>query len=94
MAYPDPLTATISGIILVILIAVGIWIVLRIFRHVLKIIFGVIINSIVGVLAVLGLNLFLNIGIPLKAYTLIPVALFGIPAVATFLILRLFGVAL
>ncbi|MDE1868375.1 MAG: pro-sigmaK processing inhibitor BofA family protein [Candidatus Micrarchaeota archaeon] len=94
MAYPDPVSATIGGILLVILIVIGVWIVLKIFRHALKIVFGVIINSIVGVLAILGLNLFLNIGIPLKAYTLIPVALFGIPSVATLLILRLFGVAL
>ncbi len=43
--------------------------------------------------AIFVLNHFFNLGIPLsKLYIIIPTALFGLPAVGTFVILKFFGV--
>ena len=55
-------------------------------------VFGIIANSILGLAAIFALNYFFNFQIPIHLYTLIPSALFGLPAVGTFVILKFFGV--
>ena len=81
----------IGEIILIAAIAVVLFIIFSIGKTILKLIFGIIINSVLGVIAIFLLNGIFNMGIPVAAYTLIPTALFGLPAVGTFVILRFFG---
>lgn len=87
-----PVANTFIGeIILIVLIGIVLLIVFKIGKLFLKLIFGIIINSVLGLIAIFALNYFFNVGIPIAAYTLIPTALFGLPAVGTFVILRFFG---
>lgn len=79
-----------SEIILVALIAVVLFIVFKLG----KLLIGIIVNSIVGLIAIVLLDYVFNIGIPVALATIIPTALFGLPAVAVLVILRLFGVPL
>ncbi|MGC8647626.1 MAG: hypothetical protein ACP5SA_02270 [Candidatus Micrarchaeia archaeon] len=81
-----------SEIILVLAIALVLFIVFKIGKLLLKIIFGIIANSILGVIAIYTLNYFFALGIPLALPEIIASALFGLPAVGTIVILKLFGV--
>ncbi|MGI0100235.1 MAG: pro-sigmaK processing inhibitor BofA family protein [Candidatus Micrarchaeaceae archaeon] len=88
-----PPTNTLLGeIVLIALIAVVLFIIFKIGKTILKLILGIIINSVLGLAAIFILNYFFGLGIPVKLYTLIPTALFGLPAVGTFVILRFFGI--
>jgi hypothetical protein len=49
------------------------------------------INSVVGIVLILLLNLVFSVSIPLNIFTIGAVALFGLPAVGTMLILHLGG---
>ncbi len=91
MVALPPTNTLIGELILVALIAVVLFIIFKIGKSILKLIFGIIINSILGLVAIFALNYFFHLGIPVQAYTLIPTALFGLPAVGTFVILRFFG---
>jgi len=84
----------ISEAILVLLIAIVLYIVFKLGKFILKIIFGIIANSILGIISIYVLNYLFDIGIPIKTYTLIASALFGLPAVGTMIILKFFGVVL
>ena len=75
-------------------IALILYIVYKIGKSLLKIIAGIIINSVLGIVVIYIVDTFLNMGIPWKIYTLIPVALFGLPAAGTLMILRFFGIPL
>jgi pro-sigmaK processing inhibitor BofA len=87
-------SALLSEIILVAMIAIVLFVIFKIGRLILKVIFGIIINSILGVIALYLLNYVFNIGIPIELQTMVPAALFGLPAVGTMVILRLFGIPL
>ncbi len=91
-AIPLGSSALIGEIILIAVIAVVLFFIFMIGKAVLKLVFGVIINSVLGLIAIFLLNDFLDMQIPIHAYTLIPTILFGLPAVGTFVIMRLFGV--
>lgn len=91
MVAIPPVNTFIGEIILVALIGIVLFIVFKIGKSILKLIFGIIINSILGIIAIFALNYLFKIGIPLGLATLIPTALFGLPAVGTFVILRFFG---
>lgn len=82
----------VSEIILVALIAAVLFVIFKIGKGILKIIFGIIINSIVGVVAILALNYIFDMGIPIGVATMLPTALFGLPAVGTLIILKFFGI--
>jgi len=87
-----PATNTLLGeVILIVLIAIVLFIIFKLGKSILKLLFGLILNSVLGLIAIFAMNYFFNIGIPIAAYTLIPTVLFGIPAVGTFVILRFFG---
>ena len=83
-----------SEVILVILIAVVLFVIFKLGKSILKILFGIIANSILGIIAIFVLNYLLNIGIPVELATMAPTALFGLPAVGTLVILRFFGIPL
>ncbi|HUY69999.1 MAG TPA: pro-sigmaK processing inhibitor BofA family protein [Candidatus Baltobacteraceae bacterium] len=81
-------------LILVVFIAVVLLIVFMLGKKILKLVFGIIANSVLGLISIFILNMVLNIGIPIKVYTMVAAAVFGLPAVGTFVILRLAGVPL
>ena len=81
-----------SEIALIAIIAAILVILFVVIKEFLKLIAGIIINSILGLIALYILNTFFSLQIPLALYTIIPTALFGLPAVGTFVILRLFGI--
>ena len=88
-----PATNTILGeIVLIALIGVVLFVIFKLGKGLLKILFGIIANSVLGLAAIFALNYFFDFQIPIHLYTLIPTALFGFPAVGTFVILKFFGV--
>jgi len=95
MAGASLLGAVGGEIVVIIAIAVLLYIVYKIGKSLLKIILGIVINSVLGIGVVYLVDIFFGIGIPvLKPYILIPLALFGLPAAGTMIILRLFFVVL
>ncbi|MCL5262371.1 MAG: transcriptional regulator [Candidatus Marsarchaeota archaeon] len=82
----------VSEIILVALIALVIFVIFKLGRLILKVVFGIIANSILGLVSIFALNYFLKMGIVINAYIILATALFGLPAVGTMVILRLAGV--
>ncbi len=81
---------TLSIIIIAILILVVVYIVFKLG----KLLLGLLVNSILGLVIFAIVDYFFNLGIPIAWVTMIPTALFGLPAIATLIILRLFGVPL
>jgi lipopolysaccharide export LptBFGC system permease protein LptF len=96
VAIPSlPVGSTFLGeIILIALIAIVLFIIFKLGKAILKLLFGIIANSILGLIAIFVLNYFLNLGIPIELATMVPTAIFGLPAVGTLVILRFFGVPL
>lgn len=87
--------STIGGEALVIVaIAIVLLIVIKLTRNILKLVFGIIANSVLGLIVVLAVNYLFNLGIPFTLFTVLPLALFGLPGAGTLIILRAFGVAL
>lgn len=90
-----PISSTLLGeLALVVLIAIVLFIVFKVGRLLLKLIFGFIANSILGIVSIFLLDWLLNMGIPIKMYTIAAATVFGLPAVGTMVILRFFGVPL
>ncbi|HIH50584.1 MAG: pro-sigmaK processing inhibitor BofA family protein [Candidatus Micrarchaeaceae archaeon] len=88
-----PATNTILGeVILIVLIGIVLFVIFKLGKGLLKILFGIIANSVLGLAAIFALNYFLNFQIPIHLYTLIPTALFGLPAVGTIVIMKFFGI--
>lgn len=83
-----------SEIILVVIIAALLFVIFKLGKFILRLLFGIIANSILGVVAIFALNYFFALGIPIKLATMVATAAFGLPAVGTFVILRFFGVLL
>jgi hypothetical protein len=75
-------------------IALLLYIIYKIGKSLLKVILGIIINSVLGVAVIWIVDTFLGVGIPFAVWTMIPVALFGLPAAGTLIILRFFGIPL
>lgn len=74
----------------IVLVVIGITLLLFIYLF-WRVIKKLLINSLVGVILILVLNLVFQVGIPLNLYVLAAVALFGLPAVGTLLILHMGG---
>lgn len=88
-----PAANTVIGeIILIALIGIVLFVIFKIGKGIARLLFGIIANSILGLVAIFALNYFLDFQIPLHLYTLIPTALFGLPAVGTIVIMKFFGV--
>ncbi len=81
----------ISELIVIMLIVLVLFIIFKIGKLILKLIFGIITNAILGLISIFALNYFFNLGIPIKIATLLICALFGLPGVGSLIILRLFN---
>ena len=75
----------------IVLMVFGIVIFFKFARVALKWLVTIILNSIVGIVLLVLLR-FVGVQIPLSLPVLLPVALFGLPGLATILILKYFGV--
>ena len=82
----------VSEIILVALIALVIFVIFKLGRLILKVVFGIIANSILGIIAIVLADYFLNLGISLSLKLIIPIAIFGLPGVGTIVLLKMLGV--
>lgn len=59
-----------------------------------NVILGLILNSILGLIAIYLVNSLFNLGIAYNLITIIVVAIFGLPAVAVIIILKLVGISI
>jgi hypothetical protein len=84
--------ALVCGSLVLLFFAIfGILIFFKLARVGLKWLLTIIVNSIVGVVLFFLLHL-IGINIPLTLPYIVPVAIFGIPALATILLLKLLGI--
>ncbi|MGC8652286.1 MAG: pro-sigmaK processing inhibitor BofA family protein [Candidatus Micrarchaeia archaeon] len=83
-----------SEIILVLAIALVVFVIFKIGKLLLRIIFGIIANSVLGIIAIFALNYLFALSIPIGLPEIAATAIFGLPAVGTMVILRLFGLAI
>ncbi|MEM3791482.1 MAG: pro-sigmaK processing inhibitor BofA family protein [Candidatus Micrarchaeaceae archaeon] len=84
----------VSELIIILGIALVLLIVFKLGKLILKLIFGIITNTILGLIAILLLDRIFGLGIPLKLPELAASAIFGLPAVGAMVILRLLGAAI
>lgn len=84
-------TLTIVEFIVVALVVLAlVYIILKLGKNLVKILFGIAINSILGFLAIFILNTVFSLGIPATNIgVIIATAIFGLPAVGTLVILIL-----
>jgi hypothetical protein len=81
-----------SGIWLLIAAAVAIFVVWKLGKLVLKIVFGVIANTILGFISLFLANSIFGFSIPFSLPVIVSTALFGLGGVGTIIILQLFGI--
>jgi len=79
-----------SSIVLIFIIALGVLIFFKLARVAFKWILTLILNSVMGIVFFFLLH-FIGVNIPLWPH-LLPVAIFGLPALVTMLILKFFGI--
>jgi hypothetical protein len=91
MVLPQIGSALISTIITILAIGLVIFIVFKLGKTILRIVFGVIANSILGFIVIFLLNYLFDMGLVFTIPVLVSVALFGLPAVGTIVILKLLG---
>ena len=77
-----------------IVIIVAIIVVILLIFKLGKFVFGLLTNSVLGLIAYFALNYIFNLGIPINLPIIIVTAIFGLPAVAIIVILRLLGIPL
>jgi riboflavin transporter FmnP len=87
-------TGIVSEIIIIAIIAAVIFIILKLGKALFKLVFGIIINSVLGVIVLLLFNYFFALGIVISLGLIIPIAIFGLPAAGTVILLKLLGVVL
>jgi hypothetical protein len=85
-------TGIISELIIIAIIAAVIFIIIKLGKTLFKIVFGIIINSILGVILLLLFNYFLQLNINVFSLVLVPIAIFGLPATGTVILLKLLAV--
>lgn len=88
------LAITVGPIISEILVIAGIILILFIIFKFGNVILGLILNSILGLIAIWLVNALFNLGIIYNLLTIIVVAIFGLPAVAVIIILKLIGISI
>ncbi len=59
-----------------------------------KLLLGLVLNSILGLIAIYLVNALFNLGIVYNLLTIIIVAIFGLPAVAVVVLLKLIGISI
>ena len=75
------------------LVVVEIAIVLLVVYVIGKLFFGLLLNTILGLLTLFLVNYFFAISISIHIITLIAIAIFGVPGVLVLLLLKIFGIS-
>jgi len=88
------LAITAGPVVSEVLVIAAILLVLFIVLKLGKILIGLILNSILGLIAIYLVNTIFSLGIIYNLLTLIVVAIFGLPAVAIIIILKLIGISI
>jgi hypothetical protein len=81
-----------SEIILIILIAVVLFLIFKIGKFIFRVIGGLLMNSILGLVSLFILNSVFGLGLNLSLLEWIVVAILGLPAVFVIVILHLLGI--
>jgi hypothetical protein len=76
------------------LLVVCIFLVLYIIFKLGKLLFGLLINLVLGFISIFALNAIFGLGITLSLLTIVLTALFGLPAVAVIVVLKLIGISI
>jgi len=85
------LSSILGEVILIAAMAILLFLIFKIGKGILGIIFGVVINSIVGLISIAVMNSVFGLGIPYSVPVVGAVAVFGLPAVGTIIILKMLG---
>lgn len=88
------LTLAVGPIVSEVLIIAAILVVLYVILKLGNLLFGLILNSILGLIAIFLVNALFALGITYDLITVIVVAVFGLPAVAVIIILKLLGISI
>ena len=88
------LAITLGSIASEVVVIAAILLVLFIILKLGKIIIGLVLNSILGLIAIYLVNTIFNLGIIYNLLTIIVVAIAGLPAVAIIIILKLIGISI
>jgi hypothetical protein len=92
MLFADPAVNSVMSIVMVILgIILVVFVVMQISKFLVKIVVGLVANTILGFLALLIVNFVFGISIIYTLPVIISVVLFGLPAVGTILLLKILG---
>ncbi|MGD0729611.1 MAG: hypothetical protein ABR981_06045, partial [Candidatus Micrarchaeaceae archaeon] len=70
MVVPAVSSTLISEVILIAIIAIILYVIFTVGKGLFKLLFGIIANSVLGLLAIFVLNYFFNLQIPIKLYVL------------------------
>ncbi len=93
LALPSFGSGVVSEVIVIGLIALVLFIVMKVARLFLRLVFGIIMNSILGVMLLFILNYLFGLGVVLTWAVFIPIAIFGLPATGTIVLLKVLGAA-
>ncbi len=88
------LVMTAGSIISEIIVIAAILIVLFVVLSLGKLFLGLLLNSILGLIALYIVNSLFGLGIAYNLVTIVVVAIFGLPAVAVIIILKLIGISI
>lgn len=86
------LAITTSAIVSELVVIAAILVVLYIILKFGGLIIGLLVNSILGLIAIYAVNVIFNLGIVYDLLTWVVVAIFGLPAVAVIILLKLIGI--
>ncbi len=93
MVLPTLGIGLISEAIVIAIIALVLFVILKLGKTILRLVFGIIINSIVGLMLLLLLDGIFKFKIAISLALLVPVAIFGLPATGTIVLLKLLNVS-
>ncbi len=83
--------AALSGIWLIVALVIVVVIVWKLGKLILKVIFGIISNIIMGFITLLVVNSFFGLSIPYSLPVIVSTVVFGVGGVGTIIILKLLG---
>ena len=68
------------------------FLIFKIGKFLLRLIFGLVANSLLGLIIIFVVNTWLGMGIPYNLQVMLPTALFGIPGIGTIILMKALGV--
>ncbi len=87
-----PLLDLLSSIISVVVLLVLIFFVIGIIFFIGRVVSGLAVNSVLGLVSIWAVNMFFGLGIGINLLTIVVVAVFGLPAVLILVVLKLLGI--